>query len=95
MPLLVVGFVRMLFLRECTLSGVAGMVARGEVTLIVAAAGSKAGLLDSRAFSAIVAVVLLSTLLTPPMLRFAFARFKQKVMIPIVKSESSNEEKKK
>jgi len=73
----------------------AGMVARGEVTLIVAAAGSKAGLLDSRAFSAIVAVVLLSTLLTPPMLRFAFARFKQKVMIPIVKSESSNEEKKK
>ena len=72
-----------------------GMVARGEVTLIVAAAGSKAGLLDSRAFSAIVAAVLLSTLLTPPMLRFAFARFKQKVMIPIVKSESRNEEKKK
>ncbi|HEY5156662.1 MAG TPA: cation:proton antiporter [Anaerolineales bacterium] len=73
----------------------AGMVARGEVTLIVAAAGSKAGLLDSRAFSAIVAAVLLSTLLTPPMLRFAFARFKQKVMVPIVKSEARNEEKKK
>jgi len=32
-PLLVVGFVRMLFLRECTLSGVAGMVARGEAVV--------------------------------------------------------------
>ncbi len=56
----------------------AGMVARGEVTLIVAAAGDRAGLLSPAAFSAIVAVVLLSTLLTPLMLRFAFARFKPK-----------------
>jgi Kef-type K+ transport system membrane component KefB len=72
-----------------------GMVARGEVTLIVAAAGSKAGLLDIGAFSAIVAAVLLSTLLTPPMLHFAFARFKQKVMIQVIKSEVRNEEKKK
>ena len=54
----------------------AGMVARGEVTLIViAAAGSKAGLVDSGRFSAIVAAVLLTTLVTPPLLRFAFARF--------------------
>ena len=65
----------------------AGMVARGEVTLIVAAAGSKAGLVESGAFSAIVAAVLLTTLVTPPMLRFAFARLKPKVMVPVAKVE--------
>jgi len=64
-----------------------GMVARGEVTLIVAAAGSKAGLVGSGAFSAIVAAVLLSTLVTPPMLRFAFARLKPKAMVPVLKEE--------
>jgi len=68
----------------------AGMVARGEVTLIVAAGGSKAGLLDSGTFSAIVAAVLLSTLVTPPMLRLAFARLKPKAMVPV-----ENEEEKK
>ncbi len=47
----------------------AGMVARGEVTLIVAAAGSRAGLIDGSTFSAIVVAVLLSTLFTPPLLR--------------------------
>ena len=72
----------------------AGMAARGEVSLIVAAEGIKTGLLDSRAFSAIVAVVLLSTLLTPPMLRFAFARFKPKRMIPIENPVETVEEKK-
>jgi Kef-type K+ transport system membrane component KefB len=59
----------------------AGMVARGEVTLIIAAAGSKAGLLNGAAVTAIVATVLLSTLVTPPLLRLAFARFKPKGMI--------------
>lgn len=71
----------------------AGMVARGEVTLIVAAAGSKAGLVESGTFSAIVAAVLLTTLVTPPMLRFAFARFTQKTMVPVDKPGVKNEEK--
>ncbi len=69
----------------------AGMVARGEVTLIVAAAGSRAGLLDGGALSAIVAAVLISTLVTPPMLRLAFAPRKGKPGIPA----EENEEKKK
>jgi Kef-type K+ transport system membrane component KefB len=47
----------------------AGMVARGEVTLIVAAVGSEAGLITGSAFSAIVIAVLVSTLITPPLLR--------------------------
>ena len=72
-----------------------GMVARGEVTLIVAVAGSKAGLLDGGTFSAIVAAVLLSTLVTPPLLRLAFARFKPKPMIPIENPVETIEEKKK
>ncbi len=52
-----------------------GMVARGEVTLIIAAVGSSSGLLSQSAFSAIVAAVLISTLVTPSMLHFAFSRF--------------------
>ena len=47
----------------------AGMVARGEVTLIVAAAGSRAGLINGSTFSAIVVAVLVSTLVTPLLLR--------------------------
>jgi Kef-type K+ transport system membrane component KefB len=66
-----------------------GMVARGEVTLIVAAAGSKAGLIESGAYSAIVAAVLLTTLVTPPLLRFAFIRLKPKALVPMEKEEES------
>lgn len=54
----------------------AGMVARGEVTLIVAAVGNQTGMITSSAFSAVVAVVLLSTLATPILLRFALTHFK-------------------
>jgi Kef-type K+ transport system membrane component KefB len=73
----------------------AGMAARGEVTLIIAATGIKAGLLDSGALSAIVAAVLLTTLVTPSMLRLAFARLKPKAMVPLVQPVPENEEKKK
>jgi Kef-type K+ transport system membrane component KefB len=55
-----------------------GMVARGEVSLIIAAVGSESGLISHGAFSAIVAVVLISTLVTPSMLHFAFSRFTPK-----------------
>jgi len=46
-----------------------GMIARGEVSLVVASLGVKTGLLPPVAFSAVVGLVLLSTLLTPPLLR--------------------------
>ncbi len=65
-----------------------GMVARGEVTLIIAAVGKDAGLLDGGALSAIVAVVLISTLVTPPLLRYVFHRFKPKPPIPVLQEES-------
>lgn len=49
-----------------------GMVSRGEVGLIVAKVGLDQGLLDIEIFSAIVGMVLITTLLTPPMLRATF-----------------------
>jgi Kef-type K+ transport system membrane component KefB len=50
----------------------AGMVSRGEVGLIVASVGIGAGLVRPNEFSAIVVMVLASTLVTPPLLRQLF-----------------------
>lgn len=50
-----------------------GMVSRGEVGLIVAKVGVDAGMVSNELLSAIVAMVLVTTLVTPPMLRAAFA----------------------
>lgn len=52
----------------------AGMVSRGEVGLILAAVGSDQGLVDSNEFSAIIGMVIVTTLITPPMLRVLFAK---------------------
>ena len=50
----------------------AGMVSRGEVGLIIAAVGLSAGLVTDAVFSSIVGMVIVTTLITPPMLRFLF-----------------------
>ncbi|HUE98812.1 MAG TPA: cation:proton antiporter [Anaerolineales bacterium] len=57
----------------------AGMVSRGEVGLIVASVGIQAGLVSSDEFSAIVGMVLATTLVTPPILRSLFASGHQDV----------------
>lgn len=49
-----------------------GMISRGEVGLIVAQVGLTAGLLTTAHFTALVMMVLVTTLLTPPLLRWAF-----------------------
>lgn len=49
-----------------------GMVSRGEVGLIVASAGARAGLVSEGEFAAVVGMVLASTLVTPPALRALF-----------------------
>lgn len=54
-----------------------GMVSRGEVGLIVAKVGLDQGLLNNTIFSAIVGMVLITTLVTPPMLRASFQKPKQ------------------
>lgn len=55
----------------------AGMVSRGEVGLIVANVGIGAGLVSGSEFSAIVGMVLATTIVTPPMLRALFSEPKK------------------
>lgn len=50
----------------------AGMVSRGEVALIIAGTGLSSGLLAPDYFTAIVIVVILTTMITPPMLKYTF-----------------------
>ncbi|KXY45290.1 sodium:proton antiporter [Bacillus cereus] len=50
----------------------AGMVSRGEVALIIAGTGLSSGLLAQDYFTAIVIVVILTTMVTPPMLKYTF-----------------------
>ncbi|MCS7010800.1 MAG: cation:proton antiporter [Anaerolineales bacterium] len=50
----------------------AGMLSRGEVGLIVAGLGVFYGLMNQDEFSAILGMVIFSTLITPPLLRFLF-----------------------
>jgi Kef-type K+ transport system membrane component KefB len=50
----------------------AGMISRGEVGLIVASVGIVQGLVSQEEFSAIVGMVIVSTLITPPLLRALF-----------------------
>lgn len=49
-----------------------GMISRGEVGLIVAGVGEGLGLLTEQEFTVIVLVVLITTFITPPLLRWAF-----------------------
>ncbi len=51
-----------------------GMVPRGEVGLVFAAIGAASGTLDKPLQAAIVIMVILTTFLAPPLLRFAFKR---------------------
>lgn len=51
-----------------------GMISRGEVGLIVAAIGIEQGLIQKDIFSAIVGVVILTTVLTPILLRAQFPK---------------------
>lgn len=52
-----------------------GMMSRGEVGLIVATVGITEGLISESVYASVIGVVILTTLLTPPMLR---ALFKQR-----------------
>ncbi|MCI7125714.1 MAG: cation:proton antiporter [Agathobaculum sp.] len=51
-----------------------GMVSRGEVALIVAQKGAQAGLINSEMFPPIVLVVIVTTLVTPILLKFGMKR---------------------
>ncbi len=52
-----------------------GMIPRGEVGLIFASIGKTIGILDSELFSAIIIIVILTTFITPPALKWAFQNY--------------------
>ncbi len=67
-----------------------GMMSRGEVGLIVAALGISENIIDPGVFSAVVGVVIVTTLLTPPALRSLFKRHENTATVsPSKESQSS------
>ncbi|HWR66690.1 MAG TPA: cation:proton antiporter [Bellilinea sp.] len=60
-----------------------GMVSRGEVGLIVAAIGLNSGQLKDDGFSAVIGMILITTLVTPLLLRAAFKPPAQKRVEPL------------
>ena len=61
----------------------AGMVSRGEVGLILASVGLNEGLMTANEFSAVVGMVIITTIITPLLLRFLFTRPKPAKMVNI------------
>ncbi len=55
-----------------------GMIPRGEVGLIFAIIGKELGVINDSLFSAIIILVILTTLISPPLLKWSFARQKKK-----------------
>jgi Kef-type K+ transport system membrane component KefB len=49
------------------------MMTRGEVALIVAQRGLKAGILDSKYFTAVILLIVVSSILTPVLLKTIYA----------------------
>lgn len=60
-----------------------GMISRGEVALIVAQKGEQAGLISSTLFPAIVLVVIVTTLITPILLKAVIYMKEQKRWMPL------------
>ncbi len=55
-----------------------GMIPRGEVGLIFASIGRGLNVIDSSTFSAVVIMVIVTTLVTPPLLKITMARWEKK-----------------
>jgi len=55
-----------------------GMIPRGEVGLIFASIGKSLRVIDDGTFSAVVIMVIVTTLITPPMLKFTLARWERR-----------------
>jgi Kef-type K+ transport system membrane component KefB len=62
------------FSRQESLQLGAGMVSRGEVGLIVASIGMQEGYVHPDEFSAVIGMVIVTTLITPPLLRSLFTK---------------------
>ena len=51
-----------------------GMMPRGEVGLVFASIGSTLGVIDATLFSSVVLMVIVTTVITPPLLKFTMKR---------------------
>jgi Kef-type K+ transport system membrane component KefB len=69
------------FTRRQSLQLGIGMVSRGEVGLIVASVGILEEVITAAIFSEVVVMVIVTTLITPPLLRLAFAGEARKVSV--------------
>ena len=56
-----------------------GMIPRGEVGLIFASIGKGLGVIDNEIFSAVVIMVIVTTFVTPPLLKWSIARAEKKI----------------
>lgn len=56
-----------------------GMISRGEVGLIFAGVGKEIGVIDDSLFGAVVLMVIITTLITPPLLKWSIARQDRKL----------------
>jgi Kef-type K+ transport system membrane component KefB len=70
-----------------------GMIARGEVGLIIANIGVNAGYLSQELFSSVIAAILICDLITPPLLRATFVVKMKKKELPLGPDMQNLEEK--
>jgi Kef-type K+ transport system membrane component KefB len=67
-----------------------GMISRGEVGLIVASVGISSGNLNESNFSAIIGMILVTTLVTPPFLRASFSAVQKKQKPKLVEKQETS-----
>ncbi len=88
-PAWVCGFSR----QEALRVGV-GMISRGEVGLIVAGVGLASGVIDQEVFSIMVIMVLVTTMITPLLLRLVFPSCREEEGVQVFESIASVEDQK-
>jgi len=77
--------------REALQMGI-GMISRGEVGLIIAKIGLDTGFLSNDLFSSIIAMILITTVITPPLLRASFSKDKPNEEAPTSTEKSTTQE---
>lgn len=66
-----------------------GMMVRGEVALIVATKGLSVGLIDSKYFTSVILLIIISSMLVPILLKKAFSEKKSKIEEQTIQSQEN------
>lgn len=64
------------------------MMTRGEVALIVAQRGLKAGMMDSQFFTAVILLIIISSIVTPVILKALYAKTDARAAPPVISRRS-------